>query len=157
MNVYVLFIMVAVAIGGISWVFIYPLLSGERNAERRMASVARTEPLAQRPVRGAQKSRRDQVEGTLKQLEARKKTAKRVPLSVRLGRAGLDWSPRRFMTIAGGLGFAVFAVTFFIGIGLLPALGLAFAAGGGLPFWVLSISRSGASPASSINFPTPST
>ena len=139
MNVYILFIMVAVAIGGIAWVFIYPLLSGERNAERRMASVARTEPLAQRPVRGAQKSRREQVEGTLKQLEARKKTAKRVPLSVRLGRAGLDWSPRRFMTIAGGLGFAVFAVTFFIGVGPLPGLGLAFAAGGGLPFWVLSI------------------
>jgi tight adherence protein B len=138
MNVYLLFLMVAVAIGGIAWVFIYPLLSGERNAERRMASVARAEPVGQRPMRGAQRSRREQVEGTLKQL-ARKRTAKRVPLSVRLVQAGLNWSPRRFMTIAGALAFAVFAVTFFIGIGLLPALGLAFAAGGGLPFWVLSI------------------
>jgi tight adherence protein B len=139
MNVYVLFLLVVVAIGGVGWVFIYPLLSGERNAERRVASVARTEPMAQRPVRGVQKSRREQVEGTLKQLESRKKTAKRVPLSVRLLQAGLNWSPRRFMTIAGALGFGVFAVTFFIGIGLLPALGLAFAAGGGLPFWVLSL------------------
>jgi tight adherence protein B len=94
--------------------------------------------MAQRPVRGAQKSRREQVEGTLKQLEARKKAAKRVPLSVRLIQAGLNLSPRRFMTIAGGLGFAVFAVAFSVGIGVLPALGLAFAAGGGLPFWVLS-------------------
>ena len=124
MNVYLLFIMVAVAIGGMAWVFIYPFLSGERNAERRMASVARTEPMAQRPTRSAQKSRREQVEGTLKQLEARKKTAKRVPLSVRLARAGLDWSPRRFMMIAGALGFVVFVIAISVGVGLLPGLGL---------------------------------
>ncbi len=138
MNVYVLFFMVAVAIGGVAWVFIYPLLSGERHAERRMASVARTEPMAKRPSRSGQKTRREQVEGSLKQLEARKKTAKRVPLSVRLARAGLKWSPRRFMVTAGVLGFGVFLFAMLMGIGILPALGLAFAAGGGLPFWILS-------------------
>jgi tight adherence protein B len=138
MNVYVLFLLVAVAIGGVVWVFVYPILSGERKAERRMASVARAEPMAQRPARAAQKSRREQVEGTLKQLEARKKTAKRVPLSVRLARAGLKWSPRRFMVVSGIFGFAVFTMAMLTGLGLLPALGLTFAAGGGLPFWVLS-------------------
>ena len=114
MNVYVLFFMVAVAIGGVAWVFIYPLLSGERNAERRMASVARTEPMAQRPARGAQKSRREQVEGTLKQIEARKKTAKRVPLSVRLapGRTELVEAPFHDRSPAR-LGFVVFAVDVF--------------------------------------------
>ena len=31
----------ATAIGGVAWVFIYPLLSGERKAESRRASIAR--------------------------------------------------------------------------------------------------------------------
>jgi tight adherence protein B len=136
MNVYVIFFMVAIAMGGVVWVFVYPFLSGERKTERRMASVARTEPIPQRVARSGQKSRREQVEGSLKQLEARKKT--RVPLSVRLGQAGLNWSPRRFMVISGALGFAVFLVGMLMGIGILPALGIAFAAGGGLPFWTLS-------------------
>jgi tight adherence protein B len=43
MNTSLIFVMVAIAIGGVAWVFIYPLLSGERNTERRMASVARKE------------------------------------------------------------------------------------------------------------------
>ncbi len=30
-----LFFLVAVAIGGVAWVFVYPILSGERNAEKR--------------------------------------------------------------------------------------------------------------------------
>jgi len=138
MQTYGLFLMVAVAIGGVGWVFLYPLLSGERTAARRMANVARAEPAAQRPVRGAQKSRREQVEGTLKQLEARQKTAKRVPLSVRIAQAGLNWSTRRFMVTAGILGVVVFLVAMIVGAGLLAALGLGFAAGGGLPLWILS-------------------
>jgi tight adherence protein B len=136
MNVSIIFLMVAIAMGGVVWVFVYPLLSGERKTEQRMASVARTEPMPQRIARSGQKSRREQVEGSLKQLEARKKT--RVPLSVRLAKAGLSWSPRRFLVISGAMGFAVFLIGMLMGIGILPALGIAFAAGGGLPFWSLS-------------------
>ncbi len=139
MNVAIVFLMVAVAIGGLVWVFVYPFLSGERHTQQRMASVARAEPAAKRPARGVQKSRREHVEGTLKQLEARRKTAARVPLSVRLARAGLKWSPRRFMVTAGAFGLGVFVLTMLVGIGTLPGLGLAFAAAGGLPFWILAL------------------
>ena len=138
MNASLIFVMVAIAIGGVAWVFIYPLLSGERNTERRMASVARKEPMQQRTPRSGQKSRREQVEGTLKQLEARQKASRRVPLSMRLSQAGLSWTPRRFMVISVSLGFVVFVVLMLTGVGLLPSLGIAFAAGGGLPFWALS-------------------
>jgi tight adherence protein B len=138
MQSYALFLLVALAIGGVAWVFVYPLLSGERAAARRMASIARSEPAAQRPVRAAQKSRREQIEGTIKQLEARQKTAKRVPLDLRITQAGLNWSTRRFMVTAGALGFVVFVFSLLGGVGLLAGLGLAFAAGGGLPFWALS-------------------
>jgi tight adherence protein B len=139
MNGYALYLLVAVAVGGVGWVLLYPFLSGERHAERRVASVARQDATVQRPVRGTQKSRREQVEGSLKQLEARSKANKRVPLSVRLARAGLKWSPRRFMITAGILGVGSFVVALVLGVSLLPALGLAFAAGGGLPFWIIGI------------------
>ena len=129
--------MVVLAIGGVAWVFLYPILSGEKAAERRMASVTRAEPVA-RPIRAAQKNRREQVEGSLKQLEARQKTAKRVPLTVRIAQAGLQWSPRRFMITAVALGAVFFFVPFLFGLGLLQSLGLGFAAGAGVPFWLLS-------------------
>jgi tight adherence protein B len=131
--------MVAIAIGGVAWVFLYPLLSGERKTERRMASVARREPIPQRVSRSGQRSRREQVEDTLKQLEARQKTSKRIPLSLRLAQAGLSWTPRRFIVICSSLGLVVFVILMLIGTGLLPAIGIAFAAGGGLPFWALSL------------------
>ena len=51
MNASLIFVMVAIAIGGVAWVFIYPLLSGERNTERRMASYTRKEPMQQRTPR----------------------------------------------------------------------------------------------------------
>jgi len=138
MNAYLIFVMVAIAMGGVAWVFVYPVLSGERNAERRMASVARAEPAPQRSGRPAQRSRREQVESTLKQLEARQKVAKRLPVSVRLAQAGLKWTSRRFYTIAGGLGLFAFLVAMLMKVGMLTALALAFAAGGGLPLWILS-------------------
>ena len=139
MNGYVLFFLVAAAIGGIAWVFVYPILSGERNAERRMASVAKAEPMApRRQARAAQKSRREQVEATLKDIEERRKKVKRPPLSVRLTQAGLSWSKNRFMVTAGGLGLAGFSAILLAGGGLLAALAAGFAGGFGLPLWGLS-------------------
>jgi tight adherence protein B len=138
MNGYGVFFLVAVAIGGVVWVFLYPHLSGEKKAERRVASVARAEPLAARPVRGVQRSRREQVEGTLKEIEERSRKAKRLPLSIRLTQAGLNWSKRRFTITAAALGIGAFALMTLLGTGLLPALGFGFAAGCGLPFWMLS-------------------
>ncbi|MFZ3352493.1 MAG: type II secretion system F family protein [Xanthobacteraceae bacterium] len=136
METYGLFFLVAFAIGGIAWVLLYPILSGERKAERRMASVARSEPAA-RPVRGALKPRREQIEGTLKELEQRQKKAKSPPLSVRLGQAGLNWSKRKYITISVILGFVAFLIAFLVGHGLLPALAFGFAGGFGIPRWLL--------------------
>src|SRR5208282_755955 len=138
MNVYIVFALVTLAIGGVAWVFVYPFLSGERNTERRMASVARAEPIAPRPTRAAQRSRREQVQGTLKDIEDRQKKAKRLPLAARIAQAGLTWSKRRFLLTAGAFGFGVFFVVLASGLGVLPALGVGFAAGCGLPFWLLS-------------------
>ena len=135
MNLYLVFTLVTLAMGGVVWVFVYPFLSGERNTERRIASVARTEPIAPRL---AQRSRREQVQGTLKEIEERQTKAKRLSLAARISQAGLTWSKRRFLLTAGSLGFGAFFLVLATGAGLLPALGVAFAAGCGLPLWLLS-------------------
>ena len=126
----------ATAIGGIAWVFVYPLLSGEKKAENRRAAVAKPEP-AVRQAEKSQRSRREQVEGTLKDLEARRQKERSISLSTRLTQAGLDWSTQKFMVISGVLAAVVFALAMLAGGGLLGAGGLAFAAGFGLPRWML--------------------
>ena len=137
MQVIAVFFLVAVAIGGVVYVFIYPLLSGERKVEQRMQSVAKSEPVT-RAARGPQKSRRDSVEASLKDLEARHKKSRSLPLSVRISQAGLSWSKRQFALVSAGLGLATFLICLLAGAGLLVAVGLGFAGAFGAPRWLLS-------------------
>jgi tight adherence protein B len=131
----------ATALGGIAWVFIYPLLSGERKAENRRASVAKSEPAAARGADKTQRSRREQVESSLKELEARRQKESKIALSTRLMQAGLDWTPQKFMLVSGALAAICFVIAIVAGGGLLAAGGLAFAAGLGLPRWGLSFMK----------------
>jgi len=137
MNTISLFFLVSIAIGGIAYVFIYPLLSGEKKAEKRMESVARSTPAvrATAAARVTQKSRREQVEGSLKELEA--KQAKSPPLSARINQAGLSWSTGQFYMISAALGIFAFLGFLVSDSGLWTALGAGFAAGFGLPRWIL--------------------
>src|SRR5664279_952632 len=137
MQTLALFFLASVAFGGVAWVFVYPILSGERKVEQRMASVAKAEPAA-RTARGHQKSRRDVIENTLKEFEERNKQNKRVPLTTRIAQAGLTWSKRQYAIISAGIGVAMFIIGLFTGAGLLPAIGLGFAGAFGLPYWLLS-------------------
>lgn len=126
----------ATAIGGVAWVFLYPLLSGERQAEKRRASVARPEPV-RTSVDRTQRSRRQQVENSLKEIDDRRKKEKKVPLNTRISQAGLSWSKRKFLVISAMFGLFAFATTFVFGGGLLASAALAFAAGFGVPRWLL--------------------
>jgi tight adherence protein B len=126
----------ATAIGGLAWVFLYPVLSGQKQAESRRASVAKSVPAA-RQVDKNQRSRREQVEGSLRDLEARRLKEKKVPLGTRLTQAGLDWTPQKFMIVSAVTGAVFFAGAMMFGGGLLAAVGLGFAGGFGLPRWAL--------------------
>jgi tight adherence protein B len=139
MQTIALFFLVAASIGGAAWVFIYPLLSGERQAERRMESVTRTgAPIRAATQRGgSQKSRREQVEGSLKEIEQRRSKTKTPALSVRIAQAGLDWSKQRFYITSAILGFVGFLAALGLNAGLPGAAFLAFAAAFGLPRWML--------------------
>ncbi|MBR1271431.1 type II secretion system F family protein [Bradyrhizobium sp. AUGA SZCCT0222] len=125
------------AIGGIAWVFVYPMLSGEKKAESRRASIARSEPAAARQADKSQRSRREQVEGSLKDLESRRLKEKSVPLSTRITQAGLSWSTQKFWVISGVLAAVAGFAAFSVGGGVLGAVGMAFGAGFGLPRWLL--------------------
>ena len=140
MQIIAVFFLVTVAIGGVVYVFLYPLLSGERKAEQRMQSVTKTEPLT-RVSRGPQKSRRDLVESSLKDFDERHKKSKRVPISVRIMRAGLSWSKRQFIIISAFIGLFMAFLGFLSGAGMLGAAGLGFAGAFGFPRWLLSFLR----------------
>jgi len=131
-----LFFLATVAVGGLAWVFIYPILSGERKAEERMANITKTEPAA-RTGKGSYKSRRDAIEVALKELDERRKKTKRPPLASRIARAGLSWSKRQFAIISACIGIAGLVIGLFSGIGLLPSIGFGFAGAFGLPHWLL--------------------
>jgi tight adherence protein B len=134
-----MFFLATAAVGGVAWVFLYPLLSGERHAEKRVQSVSKTDRIAAKTAtRAAPKVRRDQLEETLKELEARSKKRKHPPLSVRIEQAGLTWSKQHFMIGSGVIGLLVFVAVFVVGGGVLGAAGLAFGAAFGLPRWILS-------------------
>ena len=137
MQTVALFGMVATAIGGVAYVFIYPLLSGERKVEQRRANVARTEPAA-RVARTQQRSRREQVEETLKEIDVKAKKPKSLPLAMKIAQAGLSWSKNQFLMISAGLGLVGFLAIFAMSGSLLPALGVGFAAAFGAPRWLLS-------------------
>jgi tight adherence protein B len=137
MQTLALFFLGTLAAGGVLWVFIYPLLSGERRADQRKASIARSQPVVATSSRAAPKVRREQVEETLKEAEIRRKKVKSPPLSLRISQAGLSLSKRQFMLISAGLGVVALALGYFMGFGILPAVGMGFAAGFGLPRWML--------------------
>ncbi len=126
----------ATAIGGVAWVFLYPILSGERKAEQRRASLAKSEPSIRTADRN-QRSRREQVETSLKELEDRHREEKKVSLTTRISQAGLSWTKQKFIVISCVLGFASLTIGFVMGAGLLASVAFGFAAALGAPRWLL--------------------
>jgi tight adherence protein B len=87
MNKVALFSLVAAAFGGVLWVFVYPLLSGERRAAQRQKVIATSNPTVRTAnARTQQKARREQIEGSLKELDARKSKNKAPSLPQRIAR-----------------------------------------------------------------------
>ena len=78
---------------------------------RRQAGAGRQAPERKEPsARAASRSR-----ASLKELEARREKQSKVPLSVRLSQAGLDWSTQKFYVVSAILGAMFFAGALFVG------------------------------------------
>jgi tight adherence protein B len=145
-----------ISAGGVAWVFLYPLLSGERKAERRMSQVSAQEVGAARRARRDEPAinRRQQVEDSLKALEERQKSANNPTLAMRLNQAGVGWTKKQFYLISAGLGLALALLTLIAGQHMLVALGVAFAGAFGIPRWLLSYLKTRREKRFTVEFPS---
>jgi tight adherence protein B len=130
-------LLAAVAVGGFGFVFVYPLLSGERQAQKRQAVLSAGVSNKPSDKQADGSARRKQVSDSLKEIE-RRNTRKRASLETRIARAGLHLSRRAFFIYSAlsglGCGFLLYILTHKSYIG-----GAALLAGGlGLPIWVLN-------------------
>jgi tight adherence protein B len=137
-------VLAMLTVGGLAFVFIDPLLTGERRGEKRQAKVAATVT----KTRGGgtavamvdAQQRRKQVADTLKEIEARS-IGKKATLELRLMQAGLDWSKQKYI-VASVIGGLMLGVVVFILSGNLLLAPAALAIGGaGLPAWMLAFLR----------------
>jgi tight adherence protein B len=133
-------ILATVAVGGVAYALLYPLISGGARAEKRMREIALDEIEARRTRKPADvsASRRQQIEESLKKVEERQRSQRNPPLSVRIQQAGLTLSKRTFIIVSVALGGSVAAVAAFFGLPWYVVLGIAFAAGVGVPRWALA-------------------
>ncbi|MCF2525257.1 type II secretion system F family protein [Bradyrhizobium sp. G127] len=127
----------ALTVGGLAWVFIYPLLSGEKQAEKRRASFTAAGPALRVGGDDRMRLRRVQVEDSMKEMEQRLAESKKVSLQTRIAQAGLSWTKQQFIIGSCVLGGAVLIAAIIGGMALLPAIGFGLATGFGLPRWVL--------------------
>ena len=132
-------VLATLAVGGVVYALLYPLLSRGDRAEKRKNDITVAEIEVRRARKGTDSvtSRRQQVEETLKKVEARQRSRKRPPLAARIQQAGLTWSNRRFIITSLVLALIVAAVPLLFGQPWYIALGVAIAAGLGAPRWLL--------------------
>ena len=129
----------ALSFGGIVYVVVMPFLSDERKASKRVASIAQGQSRVARQggVPESVNMRKKQVQDTLKELEAKKKSKKKVTLKGRLVLAGLNVPVSSFWIASGICALCVGGVVFVTGSSANVS-GLAMIASGlGFPRWLL--------------------
>jgi tight adherence protein B len=127
----------AMAAGGVAYVFLYPLLSGQARAEKRQKALVRSslERRVDRVASGI--NRREQVAQSLKDLETREKARNKLNLEQRIAHAGLRWTRNRFAVISA-LSGAVLGLILYGITGNMPVTWLGLFAGSlGFPRWLL--------------------
>lgn len=156
MNLLLMIGLASISAGGIALVFIYPYLSGEAKAEKRVAAMNAgfaAAAVANRPETKAGQARKRAVQATLDDIEQRTKKAKSNTLNSRIERAGLDWTPTKFYMFSAIMGVAAFVLATLQGQQLLVAAGLGVAGALGLPNWYLSRKRKKREKAFLLEFP----
>jgi len=134
-------ILAALAFAAVVFVLLWPYLSGERQAAKRIGSVTenRTKSIAARTAADVSASRKKAVADTLKDIEKRKKAKEKVTLKLRLIRAGMDITPGMFW-IASAISGVVFTLGCFVAFPTAPfaAPVAGFVGALGAPRWFVS-------------------
>lgn len=137
-KVIAIFFVAAAILGGLFYVFLEPIFSGERQAEKRQKAIQGSDRKTRRSTSGApDASKREQVLQSLKELEDRQKKAKSPPLQIRIQQAGLTWTKQTFYMVSVVCALLC-AVGVFLGTGSPLVSILAMVGGGvGLPQFYL--------------------
>ena len=132
--------LIALAFAGVVFALLFPFISGDREKDKRLKTVAEN-----RPRKGgggtagdAATSRKKSVADSLKEIETRSKTKEKVTLRLQLQRAGLQVTPRDFYIASLISGLVCGAIASagmrapLIGVGVAAFVGTM-----GLPRWFL--------------------
>ncbi len=130
--------MIALGVGIFAYVLISPYFS-ERESAKRLASASQgaASRRLQTPAKQPMQMRRKQVQETVKELEAKNKARKQINLRTRIQRAGFTIKPRTFYLLSALTGFLGFLIVLLFGSPLWVGVLAGFAAGVGLPRFVL--------------------
>ncbi|MGD9830077.1 MAG: type II secretion system F family protein [Hyphomicrobiaceae bacterium] len=137
----VIFAVAGLGVAAVVGVLVWPYLSGERAAAKRIQGVTegRQKRVARKQAAEVAQTRRKMVQDTLKELESKKSKQEKVTLRLQLQRAGLDISTKAFWISSGVVGLVVAVVTFASVPAAPPFVPLlaGFAGALGLPRWTL--------------------
>ena len=125
------------AVGGVVYVLLMPYMSGERKASKRVANLAQGVQRRSAVPRSLQ-IRKQRVQDTIKNIEAKQKPKKRVRLRIRLIRAGLSMKQSTYYLLSCLTGVVGGFIVLVTGSSPLVSLLAAFACGFGLPRWILA-------------------
>ena len=126
------------AVGSVVYVLASPYMSDERKARKRFGNVAQAQSTERRRAGPSVQIRKQQVQDTLNDIEAKQKPKKRVRLRTRLARAGLSMKPRTYYLLSFLTGVAGGFIVLVTGSSPLVSLLVAFACGLGLPRFILA-------------------
>ena len=128
---------IMLAIGLFAYLAIGPLLTGEHKSEKRIDAIAKSKANRAGGRQDTANDRRKQVTEQLKYADQKKAAKNKVTLRTRLMRAGLTATPRQFHIACLIMGAVGFVVAFVGGLALTTAAMIGFAAGVGLPRWII--------------------
>ncbi len=131
-------VLAGIAVGGVMYVLAIPYLSGERKASKRVGNVAQGQRTVRKRAAQSLHIRKQQVQDTIKDIEAKQKRKKWVPLRTRLTRAGLTMRPRTYYILSFLAGVAGGFIVLVTGSPPFVSLLAAFACGFGLPRFILA-------------------
>ena len=129
--------LIALAMGLLAWIVVFPFLTGEHKSEKRIDAIAKGKANKTGMRQDAATDRRKQVQEQLKYADQKKAAKNKVTLKTKLIRAGLAASPQQFHIASLILAAVGFAGCLVAGLGMITAALVAFAAGTGLPRWII--------------------
>lgn len=133
-------VMVALAVGGIVFAIIAPMLAGSASSNRIKAVAGpkrEGNSLRSRMQDDPKDSRRKQIQDSLNQINEKENKKKRKSLRVKIQQAGLELSTRSFYLMSVALGTVLAVVALVFGAPLIVVGLCAFAGTLGLPRWIL--------------------